>query len=1084
MRLRRDNPHLERRYESDGVVFETPQHTINHWWSNGSVLASTDQPLAAYLGQLIDESVATAQSTGVLLPWDALYALRDDPAHAGSIELLGLPSTLDWVPRIETSGALSDPSFEMAVTAWHSPTKGMVALARSGAVLSDGKAQWLLTAVCWRLMSDVLDLAKHSPALSYTDRLRLVGRLRDEAKVCGALLDDYLLHTDICTPSALHVGLKREMALDKSVIEVVPQPEGAPENFIDAFDRYANVQRRYDLLQPDGSLTHVAPDAAVLEGLDAIKHLPGRRLSSEQASLFTLNPFAVLGDDAASAIDEEQLNAARDEAGLTPKRLRFLPESSSSVQAIIELTSANAEATTERHELNDVQVQRLCDSAARSRARSLPLCEWNGNEVLCDAATEAELTALVHWRAHMLANATAGLAGTLLDLSAYSPRVVGFDAKVQAVPYIAHQSHGKSWLPDDDVGIATVDTDTSKTQRHRMTPDRIDALQRAIDTAVQRNETTVRIPDTDTDITVAQAQGMVSGLRDIGLNGSKPARPGPVSEPAPDQRVGLRIHHNIESLDYVEAAKRLVGTTDPTAPALPDSLNPGVTLLPHQYYALAWLQRRYVARKDGIAGCLLADDMGLGKTLESLTLMAWSGEQVGFEQPSLVVAPVSLLDNWKSEVAKFLNWPEGSVLSLYGSELSALRVAPGDIDGDLESMGVRKLLRPRFADGFRLVLTTYETLRDYQLSIARRHWDVVVCDEAQKIKNPRAFVTQAAKALQANFKIACTGTPVENSLADLWCLFDFFQPGCLGALNAFTKTYRASIEAHKDGHEALVERLRALIDPWVLRRLKTEVHGGLPQKLTGDQADPSASKLPMSAEQLAEYTQAVARYRAARAQHEPQRSNPMLTLLQQLRMICAYPMGGAGSKGELAPVSEHLRVSPKLAWLVKRLGTIAQRGEKAIVFTDYRAVQRLIQRTVEDQFGFRPSIINGTTSTDPASGASRQRLIDTFQQVEGFAVIILGTTAVGFGVNIQQANHVIHFTRSWNPAKEDQATDRAYRIGQTRDVYVYCPTVAGPDFESFEQRLGDRLDYKRSLATDMLAGQQEVTLDDLADLVR
>lgn len=1082
MRSRHDNHRLTGLYEAAGVLFSLAPPSSKRWWGDRSSLVPADQPLAAYLTQLVEESVATEQPTGVLIPWDAMYALRDDPVHAGSAELLRLPSTSDWVPRLETQGALSDPSFELVISAWYSPTKGTVTLARKGAVVGDGKNQWLLTQACWHLASAVVDLATRSSAITYAERLRAVGHLCNQAKVCGALLDDYLTHTSICTPTALRLGLKRETALGKAVIEVVPQPDGAPENFIDAFDRYANVQPRYDLPQPDGSLTHVAPDAAVADALVAIKRLPGRRLSGEQASLFTLNPFAILGSEAAKAIDEEQLNIARDEAGLTAKHLRFLEAASSSKHAAIELTSVSADGAAEAYELNETQLGQLCDAAARSRARSLPLFAWADNEILLDAVTEDQLTALMHWRAHMLANASAGLAGTLLDLSAYSPRVLGFDAKVQAVPYVAHQTQGKSWLPDDDIGIATVDTRTGATQRHRMTPERIDALQRAIDAATQRNEATVRVPGSNTDITLAQAENLVSGLRDIGLNGNKPPTPRPVSDPAPDQRVGLRIHHNIESLDYVVTARQLVGNADSADAALPDSLNPGVTPLPHQRYALAWLQRRYRARKDGVAGCLLADDMGLGKTLESLMLIAWAGEQSRFERPSLVVAPVSLLDNWKSEVAKFLNWPEGSVLSLYGRALSALRVPPDQIGGDLGSMGVRKLLCPEFGCGFRLVLTTYETLRDYQLSIARQRWDVVVCDEAQKIKNPRAFVTQAAKALQANFKIACTGTPVENSLADLWCLFDFFQPGCLGALNEFTKAYRASIEAHQDGYEALVERLRIVIDPWVLRRLKTEVGGGLPQKLTGDQADPSAGKLPMSAQQLVEYTKAVSLYRAAREQPGPQRGNAMLSLLQQLRMICAYPMGSAGLASELAPVAEHLRVSPKLAWLVKRLGAIAENGEKAIVFTDYRAVQRLIQRTIEDQFGVRPSIINGATATDPANGASRQRLIDAFQQVAGFGVIILGTTAVGFGVNIQQANHVIHFTRSWNPAKEDQATDRAYRIGQTRDVYVYCPTVAGPDFESFEQRLGDRLDYKRSLATDMLAGQQEVTLDDLADL--
>jgi SNF2 family DNA or RNA helicase len=494
------------------------------------------------------------------------------------------------------------------------------------------------------------------------------------------------------------------------------------------------------------------------------------------------------------------------------------------------------------------------------------------------------------------------------------------------------------------------------------------------------------------------------------------------------------------------------------------------------------MQQRYRSQGVGIAGCLLADDMGLGKTLQSLSLISWAWQRSNSARPSLVVAPVSLLENWKLEVNKFLDWPEAAILSLYGSDLASKRSGGDVLDDDLRQLGVTKLLRPGFADGYRLVLTTYETLRDYELSIARQHWDIVVCDEAQKIKNPTAFVTQAAKALHANFKIACTGTPVENSLADLWCLFDFFQPGCLGALNEFTKVYRESIESRQEGHEALVERLRAMIQPWVLRRMKNEVHEGLPRKVMGEEADRTAVALQMSPAQRLAYMDAVAAYRQAKEQEGQGRSVSMLNLLHRLRMICAHPLAALRDDHERVHVKEHIAASPKLAWLLGRLVQIKAQGEKAIVFTDYRDLQRLLQRAIEHQFGFRPQIINGSTAVGASRGDSRQSLIDAFQAQHGFGVLILSASAVGFGVNIQEANHVIHFTRTWNPAKEDQATDRAYRIGQRRDVYVYCPTVAGPGFASFEERLAERLDYKRDLSRDMLAGAHELSVEDFDDL--
>lgn len=1073
---------LQQEYAPDGTKYSASGFKGANWWKNPEALLAGDRPLAAYLDQLLVEGVANEGAGGLLLPWYGIYHLKSSEDHADSYGLLRLPGDSDWIPQLTTSGALSDNTFQLAITAWWSPTLGSATPSRTGAVLRQGERRWLMPERAWGLVQHVTRFAKECAGLSYPDRLRAVGELRSAAQTCGARLDDFLQRTDIRTPDKLRIELKREEALGTPVVEVVPGPEGVPANFVDVFDRYSAVQQRYDLVQPDGGMTHVAASPAVRAALGAIKRLPGRRLSSEQAALFAYNPHAVLGEEAASALDDDQVDQARVAAGLVPSHLRFLPEQSTTSFAAIEVAAEASDAAPERLKLNDVQVQHLIAAAGRSRSRALPIFQWEGNEILCDAAAENELAALAYWRAQSEAARSAPHATELLDLTAYSPRVTGFDSKIQAVPYVAHRTHGEKWLPEDDIGIVTVDAQTGAVQKHRMTPESVDVLQRALDEATEQGQTTVRIPGSGIEVTLSQAESLATGLREVGFAKHRPADPRPISSPKPDQRAGLRIHHNIESLDYVEAIEQMVGEVDAGNADLPAALNYGISLLPHQQYGLAWLQRRYLNRDHGIAGCLLADDMGLGKTLQSLALIAWAGERSHVEIPSLVVAPVALLDNWKQEIAKFLDWPPGSVLSLYGSELSDRCAREDQIDDELKSLGVRKLLRKGFAEGFNLVLTTYETLRDYQLSIGRQPWDIVVCDEAQKIKNPGAFVTQAAKALRARFKIACTGTPVENSLADLWCLFDFFQPGCLGALNQFTKSYRASIEARREGHEALVERLRTMIGPWVLRRMKSEVPGGLPQKLIGRDADAAAVGLAMSPDQLMAYTKALTVYREAQKTGGKQGANALLPLLHRLRMVCAYPMAELRPDHEQAPVAEHLRVSPKLAWLMQRLDDISRRNEKAIVFTDYRVVQRLIQRVVEHRFGFRPCIINGSTTANAASDHSRQQLIDEFQEAEGFGVLILGTTAVGFGVNIQEANHVIHFTRSWNPAKEDQATDRAYRIGQTRDVYVYCPTVTGRGFESFEQRLAERLDYKRGLSADMLAGPQVLSMEDFGDI--
>jgi SNF2 family DNA or RNA helicase len=204
-------------------------------------------------------------------------------------------------------------------------------------------------------------------------------------------------------------------------------------------------------------------------------------------------------------------------------------------------------------------------------------------------------------------------------------------------------------------------------------------------------------------------------------------------------------------------------------------------------------------------------------------------------------------------------------------------------------------------------------------------------------------------------------------------------------------------------------------------------------------------------------------------------SAAMLSALHKMRMICAHPL-------VFSPQSSPDE-SPKVQWLLSRLRLIRDKQEKVIIFTEFREIQTFLQLTVFTHFGINVTVINGDTNANSEKGASRQKLIDLFQNTPGFNVIILSTTAVGFGVNVQAANHVIHYTRCWNPAKEDQATDRAYRIGQQRDVTVYYPTIHTSQFDTFEVKLDRLLTSKRKLAGDMLNGTGEISIKELADEV-
>lgn len=1072
---------LVRRFRDEGAVFSLSPTPPEEWWNAPQQLPAPLGAAVAYLGQLLNEGVAAEDQGSIMLPWGNFYALQSDSDHLASLELLQLPLEADWAPCLESTGTPSDPGFGIAVTGWRSSTLGWRTPTRVGATLKDQTDTWLLTHDAWRTCIALEAFAARSGQISPEERMRALGDIRAVAVVAGASLDDYLEHTQVVSPQKLRVELRRSEALQSPVVEVLPRPEGAPYEFVAAFDRYDSVRERYDVSQTDGGLVHVAPSPAVTAALRAIKSMPGRRLASEEARLFGHNPYAVLGDEARDALDEEQLIRARQEAELLPYRLTFLAGGNGR-QPSIRLIPMAETATDATFEVTQHLARRLLEGSGKSRARALPLFHWEGYEIDLSPVTEIALSQLANWLAD--ASATGLTLAEVMNLEAYSDRVVGFEGRVQAVPYVGKRDGEAGWIPDNvTAGIVTVNRDTGEISNIAMPPEAVEDLQERILSARSAGAAQISLPGSGECVPLERAQQLVDTLRAAEISVGKRKQPTPSTDPQNDgRRPSLQILHNIENLEYVTSAIKGFEAAAIPALQLPDALRPQVSLLPHQEEGLAWLQHRYGLQGNGMSGCLLADDMGLGKTLQSLCLIAWHAERAHAAKPCLVVAPVSLLENWKAEIVKFLGWAEEDVLSLYGGALAGLRLAPSSLETGLAEAGIRKLLRAGFEEGYKVVLTTYETLRDYEFSLARVAWGVVVCDEAQKVKNPAAFVTQAAKALRADFRIACTGTPVENTLADLWCLFDFFQPGYLGSLNEFTREYRRDIETRAEGHATLVERLREATRPWVLRRMKNEVHRGLPRKLEGSSADAGCGAIPMSAAQSQLYADALAAYRTSRDAGGLGKGTQILALLAKLRMICAHPMSVMSDRHEALPLVEHLRASPKLSWLMERLGDIRRRDEKVIVFTEFRDLQRLIQRAVADRFGYVAQIINGSTAVDARSDESRQRLIDKFQDERGFGVIILSTTAVGFGVNIQAANHVIHFTRPWNPAKEDQATDRAYRIGQTKDVYVYCPTVVGTGFESFEQRLAALLESKRELSRDMLAGTQEVTAEDFIDL--
>jgi superfamily II DNA or RNA helicase len=422
------------------------------------------------------------------------------------------------------------------------------------------------------------------------------------------------------------------------------------------------------------------------------------------------------------------------------------------------------------------------------------------------------------------------------------------------------------------------------------------------------------------------------------------------------------------------------------------------------------------------------------------------------------------------------------ILTAYGDSLSPLRVPRAQIETRLlEEDGLIKFLKPNWTGGAKVVLTTYETLRDLEFSFATQHWSLMICDEAQRIKNPAAMVTRSVKKQNVSFKIACSGTPVENTLADMWSLFDYVQPGLLGALNDFGRRYRKPIEAKTEEEQARVEELRTRIAPQILRRMKSEVAKNLPNKII----DQGCRRLPISAAQRNLYAKAIDNFKHRNANPAVSMFKHHFGLLHHLRLVCTDPRPHGLTVFKPEPIDQYRRKAPKLNWLLEQLLLIKRKGEKAIVFCEFTEIQRLLKHYVAEALGYSSDIINGQTSASASHVASRQKRIKAFQEAPGFGVLILSPVAVGFGVNIQAANHVIHYMRTWNPAKEDQATDRAYRIGQQKDVFVYYPSVYADDFVTFDVKLDQLLTYKRALAEDMLNGSGDVRPVDfnIADVV-
>lgn len=507
--------------------------------------------------------------------------------------------------------------------------------------------------------------------------------------------------------------------------------------------------------------------------------------------------------------------------------------------------------------------------------------------------------------------------------------------------------------------------------------------------------------------------------------------------------------------------------------------------------------------RDMFCGGLLADDMGLGKTfmvLAALNIYRHLTKDRGQEKPVLAVMPVVLLENWQQEVEKvFKTSPFRDIVILQSSaqlrqfrQEGARRESVLHHGEDLPPEGqIRYSLKigSDFGPGRldmpgRLILTNYDTLRDYQFSLCLVDWGCVIFDEAQEIKNPNTIKSRAAKGLKADFRLAVTGTPVENSLTDFWSLYDTVKPGLLGSFQEFRRTYVTPIKQSQDGEAknkmrlAIGKQLRQTVGPFMLRRTKEDHLSGLPCKIIHDGMEDSRYCAVMDGLQLKTYNAVISTVVAARQSGDAaQVQQTILPSLRKLQSVSLHPAlldgGEPALCDDLHMLQDILQQSAKLVLLLDILDEIRERQEKVIIFVINKSLQRFLSYALGRLYGLSISIVNGDTrsvSTQSGRGtASRIELIRRFEAHEGFNIICMSPLAAGVGLTVVGANNVIHLERHWNPAKEAQATDRVYRLGATRDVHVYIPILKHPENVSFDVNLNTLLKRKIDLKDAVIA---------------
>lgn len=480
--------------------------------------------------------------------------------------------------------------------------------------------------------------------------------------------------------------------------------------------------------------------------------------------------------------------------------------------------------------------------------------------------------------------------------------------------------------------------------------------------------------------------------------------------------------------DYDEAfANILKDFTKPVEVDPPKGLKG--ELRPYQQTGLKWL---WTNVSKGF-GCCMADDMGLGKTIQVISLILKLKEEEKLKKPVLVVCPTTLMGNWMKELQLFA--PDLKATTYHGLD----RQLNTNVD---------------------IILTTYAIMRIDIEELKKQQWGMIIVDEAQNIKNPDTAQTLAVKILKSDIKIAMTGTPVENRLTELWSIFDFINAGYLGSLKEFQKSYAIPIERFKETSRAT--KLKMSVSPFVLRRLKTDKHviSDLPEKMVlNDYCYLSKNQAVLYEKTLNEMMEKISGFTGIN------RRGNIFKLITALKQICNHPYQFLKS-GDMNKES-----SGKMEQCIQLVQSIIDNDEKTLIFTQYKEMGDILTHVIEEECNTTPLFFHGSLNVN-----QREEMINKFQTDKDTKVMILSLKAGGTGLNLTSATNVIHYDLWWNPAVEDQATDRTYRIGQDKNVMVHRLITLG----TFEEKIDEMLKSKKELA-DMAVYEGEKIITELSD---